>query len=408
MTETGTAIVGGRVVPIEGEPVDGGTVLMRDGKIAAVEGPGFAVPDGVDVVDAAGKWVLPGFIDAHAHAGVHEEGEGWAGQDTNERTNPVTAQVRALDAINPADLGFRDAISGGVLAVNVNPGSANPIGGQTVAIKCWGRTVDEMVLREPAGLKSALGENPKRVYGERHETPSPRLGTAAVIRGAFVDAINYQAKLAAAASASASAHADGGPVERDLKLEALGRVLRREIPWRQHCHRADDIATAMRIAREFGYDLVIDHGTEAHLLADQIAAASIPVVIGPLFTSRSKIELRNRSLANPGRLAAAGVTIAITTDHPVVPIHFLIHQVTLAVKEGLDPVTALRAVTINPAKIIGCADRIGSLTPGKDADLVIWSGDPLDVMSRAEHAYSGGREIYRYDYDRREGVFAEL
>jgi imidazolonepropionase-like amidohydrolase len=192
------AIVGGRVVPIEGEPVEGGTVVLRDGKIAAIEGPGFAVPDGADVVDATGKWVLPGFIDAHAHTGVSEEAEGWAGQDTNERTNPVTAQVRALDAINPADLGFRDAITGGVLAVNVNPGSANPIGGQTVAIKCWGRTVDEMVLREPAGLKSALGENPKRVYGERNETPSTRLGTAAVIRGAFVDALNYQAKLAAA------------------------------------------------------------------------------------------------------------------------------------------------------------------------------------------------------------------
>jgi len=196
-------------------------------------------------------------------------------------------------------------------------------------------------------------------------------------------------------------------VERDLKLEALGRVLRREIPWRQHCHRADDIATAMRMAREFGYDLVIDHGTEAYLLADQIAAASIPVIIGPLFTSRSKVELRNRSLANPGKLAAAGVTIAITTDHPVVPIHFLIHQATLAVKEGLDPVTALRSVTIHPARIIGCADRIGSLTVGKDADLVVWSGDPLDVMSRAERAYLDGREIYRYDYDRREGVFAE-
>jgi imidazolonepropionase-like amidohydrolase len=380
-----TAIVGGRVVPIEGEPIDGGTVLLRDGQIAAVEGPGFAVPAGTDVVDAAGKWVLPGFIDAHAHVGVAEEAEGWAGQDTNERTSPVTAQVRALDAINPADLGFRDAIAGGVLAVNVNPGSANPIGGQTVAIKCWGRTVDDMVLREPAGLKSALGENPKRVYGERGETPSTRLGTAAVIRGAFVDAVNYQAKLAAAAA-----------------------DLRREIPWRQHCHRADDIATAMRIAREFGYDLVIDHGTEAYLLADQIAAASIPVIIGPLFTSRSKVELRNRSLANPGRLAAAGIRIAITTDHPVVPIHFLIHQATLAVKEGLDPVTALRAVTIHPAQIIGCADRIGSLAAGKDADVVIWSGDPLDVMSRAERAYLDGREIYRYDYDRREGVFADL
>ncbi len=404
-----TAIVGGRVVPVEGEPVDGGTVLLRDGKIAAVEGPGYSVPDGVDVVDATGKWVLPGFIDAHAHAGVSEEAEGWAGQDTNERTSPVTAQVRALDAINPADLGFRDAISGGVLAVNVNPGSANPIGGQTVAIKCWGRTVDEMVLREPAGLKSALGENPKRVYGERGETPATRLGIAAVIRQAFVDAQNYQAKRDAAQTAAQVApHTSAAaPVARDLKLEALCRVLRREIPWRQHCHRADDIATAMRMAREFGYELVIDHGTEAYLLADQIAAASIPVIIGPLFTSRSKVELRNRSLANPGRLAAAGVRIAITTDHPVVPIHFLIHQATLAVKEGLDPVTALRAVTIHPAQIIGCADRIGSLTPGKDADVVIWSGDPLDVMSRAERAYVDGREIYRYDYDRREGVFAE-
>ena len=405
MTLTSTAIVGGRVVPVEGEPIEGGTVLIRDGRIAAVEGPGFAVPSGVTVVEAAGKWVLPGFIDAHAHAGVSEEAEGWAGQDTNERTSPNSAHVRALDAINPADLGFRDAIGGGVLAVNVNPGSANPIGGQTVAVKCWGRTVDEMVLREPAGLKSALGENPKRVYGERNETPATRLGTAAVIRGAFVAAQNYQAKLAAS-TADASSSSERAVVERDLKLEALSLVLRREIPWRQHCHRADDIATAMRMAREFGYNLVIDHGTEAYLLADQIAAASIPVVIGPLFTSRSKVELRNRSLANPGRLAAAGIMIAITTDHPVVPIHFLIHQATLAVKEGLDPVTALRSVTINPARIIGVSDRLGSLSAGKDADLVIWSGDPLDVMSRAEVAYVDGREIYRYDYDRREGVFA--
>ena len=405
-TSAGTAIVGGRVVPVEGEPVEGGTVLLRDGKIAAVEGPGFAVPSGAAVVDAAGKWVLPGFIDAHAHAGVAEEAEGWAGQDTNERTDPNSAHVRALDAINPADLGFRDAIIGGVLAVNVNPGSANPIGGQTVAIKCWGRTVDEMVLRQPAGLKSALGENPKRVYGERNETPSTRLGTAAVIRGAFVAAQNYQAKLAASASSPSSS--ERAVVERDLKLEALSLVLRREIPWRQHCHRADDIATAMRMAREFGYELVIDHGTEAYLLAGQIAAASIPVVIGPLFTSRSKVELRNRSLANPGRLAAAGVTIAITTDHPVVPINFLIHQATLAVKEGLDPVTALRAVTINPARIIGVDSRIGSLAVGKDADVVIWSGDPLDVMSRAELAFVDGREIYRYDYALREGVFAEV
>jgi imidazolonepropionase-like amidohydrolase len=190
-------------------------------------------------------------------------------------------------------------------------------------------------------------------------------------------------------------------------MEALAKVLRREIPWRQHSHRADDIATAMRIADEFGYELVIDHGTEAHLLADLIAAADIPVVIGPLFTSRVKVELRNRTMASPGRLAAAGVTIAITTDHPVVPINFLIHQATLAVKEGLDPETALRALTINPARIAGVADRLGSIEPGKDADLCIWSGNPLDVMSRVEQAYIGGSQIYRYDADRQQGVFAE-
>ena len=395
--------MGARVVPVEGEPVDAGTVLLDAGKIVAVEGRGFGVPDDAEMVDATGKWVLPGFIDAHAHVGLAEEAEGWAGRDVNEMTSPVTAYVRALDAINPADQGFRDAIEGGVLAVNVNPGSGNPIGGQTVAIKCWGRAVDEMVLREPAGLKSALGENPKRIHGEKDKTPSTRLGTAAVIREAFVQAGNYLARLAAAED---SPPADRKPVDRDLGLEALARVLRREIPWRQHCHRADDIATAIRISREFGYQLVIDHGTEAHLLAELIAAESIPVVIGPLFTSRSKVELRNRSLANPGKLAAAGVTIAITTDHPVVPINFLIHQASLAVKEGLDPVTALRAVTINPARIIGVDDRIGSLTAGKDADLVIWSGDPLDVMSRAERAYLDGREIYRYDYDRHDGVVA--
>jgi len=401
MAGSTVAITGGRVVPVTADPVENGTVLIEDGKITAV-GAGLAVPDGAQVIDAAGQWVLPGFVEVHGHVGVHEEAQGWAGSDTNEMTEPVTAQVRALDAINPADLGFRDAISGGVLAVNVNPGSGNPIGGQTVALRCWGRTVDEMLLREPSGLKSALGENPKRVYGEQGKMPSTRLGTAAVIRGAFVAAANYLAKLDAEA---AKPEADRKPVDRDLKLEALGRVLRREIPWRQHCHRADDIATAMRIAEEFGYDLVIDHGTEAHLVADLLAARNIPVIIGPLFTSRSKVELLNRSLANPGRLARAGVTIAITTDHPVVPIHFLVHQATLAVKEGLDRDTALAALTINPARIAGVDGRLGSIEPGKDADLVLWSGDPLDVFSRAQRALIGGREIYSWNNG--EAVHAE-
>jgi imidazolonepropionase-like amidohydrolase len=390
MSKGSVAIVGGRVVPVSGPPIEGGTVIVTDGIITAV-GADVPLPDGVPVVDAAGKWVLPGFIEAHGHVGVHEEAEGWAGSDTNEMTDPVTAHVRAIDAINPADLGFRDAIGGGVLAVNVNPGSGNPIGGQTCAVKCWGRTVDEMLLRAPAGLKSALGENPKRVYGEQKKTPSTRLGVAAVIRAAFVEASNYLAKLDAEAAKPAT---ERKPVDRDLKLEALGMVLRREIPWRQHCHRADDIATALRIAAEFGYELVIDHGTEAHLIADLLAARDIPVIIGPLFTSRSKVELRNRSLANPGKLAAAGVTIAITTDHPVVPINFLVHQASLSVKYGLDPETALRALTINPARIIGVSDRLGSLESGKDGDVVVWSGDPLDVLSRVERAYQDGTEIY--------------
>jgi imidazolonepropionase-like amidohydrolase len=392
VADAAIAITGGYVVPVTDDPIDGGTVLIRDGRIAAV-GRDLEVPADATVIDAGGRWVLPGFVEAHGHVGVHEEGEGWAGADSNELTEPVTAHVRALDAINPADLGFRDAIGGGVLAVNVNPGSGNPIGGQTAAVKCWGRTVDEMLLRAPAGMKSALGENPKRVYGDRKQQPATRLGTAAVIRGALVDAANYLARLDAE---ERKPEADRKPVDRDLKLEALGRVLRREIPWRQHCHRADDIATALRLADEFGYELVIDHGTEAHLLADLLAARDIPVIIGPLFTSRSKVELRNRSLANPGKLAAAGVTIAITTDHPVVPINFLVHQASLAVKYGLDRDTALRALTINPAVIIGVDDRLGSIEAGKDADLVIWSGDPLDVLSRVEHAFIDGAEIYSF------------
>jgi imidazolonepropionase-like amidohydrolase len=401
------AITGGRVVPIEGDPIDGGTVLVIDGRIAAVGGPDLEPPPGVDVIDASGRWVLPGLVDAHTHLGAREEGEGWAGHDTNELTGPIQAHVRVLDAINPADEGFRDAIAGGVLTAGITPGSGNPVGGQTVAVHCWGRTVDDMVLRSPAGMKSALGENPKRVLGERRVNPSSRLGTAAAIRTALIDALNYleKEKNDEAEEKSSPERVRRTP-SRDLKHEALGRVLRREIPWRQHCHRADDIATALRLADEFGYELVIDHGTEGYLIADKIAAAGVPVVTGPLITARSKVELRNRTMANPGLLAAAGVTVAIATDHPVVPVHLLIVQAALAVRDGLDRDTALRAVTINPARIMRVADRIGSLAPGKDADLAIWSSDPLDIMSRVEAAYIGGREVYRYDQASRSGFFA--
>jgi imidazolonepropionase-like amidohydrolase len=383
------AIVGGRVIPVAGAPVEDGVVLVNDGRIEAV-GRDVRVPDGAERVDAAGKVVLPGLVDAHTHLGVHEEAEGWAGQDTNEMTDPVTPQIRALDAINPGDLGFADAMAGGVLTVNVNPGSGNPIGGQAAAVRSAGRTVDDMVLRAPSGLKSALGENPKRVYGDRKQLPSTRLGTAAVIRDALVKARNYLDKLD---------RGDDPPPERDLRWEALGLVLSGDIPWRQHCHRADDIATALRLADEFGYRLVIDHGTEAVPLADRLAERGVPVLIGPLLTSRSKVELRNRSLTNPGRLAAAGVELGIITDHPVVPIHLLHVQAALAVREGLDPAAALRAVTLTPARVLGLDDRLGSLEPGKHATLCVWSGDPLDARSRVEAAWIEGRQVFGSDPD---------
>jgi imidazolonepropionase-like amidohydrolase len=275
----------------------------------------------------------------------------------------------------------------------VKPGSGNPIGGQTVAIKTWGRIVDEMVIKSPASVKSALGENPKRVYGDKKQLPSTRLGVAAVIRDAFGKAQDYQLK-------RDRAREKGDPFERDGTSEVLARVLDGELPWSQHTHRADDIATAIRLADEFGYRLIVNHATEGFLLADVLAERGIPCVVGPLFTNRSKVELRERTLANPGRLAKAGVLVALTTDHPVVPISFLVHQATLAVNECMTREDALRSITVNPARIMGLDHRVGALAPGLDGDVVIWDGDPLDVMSRALRVFVAGVPVYEW----RDGV----
>ncbi|AXH95809.1 amidohydrolase [Ornithinimicrobium avium] len=382
------ALLGGRVVTIDQEPLEDGAVLLRDGRVEAVGGRAdVAVPEDAEVVDCTGGWLLPGLVDAHVHLGVWEEGEGWAGQDTNEMTDPVMAAARAIDAINPREQGFDDALMGGITTVNVNPGSGNPIGGQAVALKTYGRYVDEMVLRNPSGVKSALGENPKRVYGEQNKTPATRLGVALVLRKAFAAARSYRARVEAA----------DAPVDTDLVGDILVRVLEREIPWRQHCHRADDIATALRLADEFGYRLVLDHGTESYLLADLLAEKGVPVLYGPLIVSRSKVEVRERSLRAPGILDRAGVEVSIITDHPVVPIEYLITQAALAVREGMDRDAALRAVTINPARVLGVDDRVGSITPGKDADVVLWSGDPLALSSRVLRTYLDGVEVYAFD-----------
>ncbi len=383
------ALVNARVVPVEGDPIERGTVLIEDGLISAV-GADLSIPGGAVIIDAAGKWVLPGFIEAHGHVGIDEEANGWAGNDTNEMTDPNTAGVRAIDAINIDDEGFRDALAGGVTTIVVKPGSGNPIGGQTVAIKSWGgRTVDEQVISESVSVKSALGENPKRVYGDKKQTPSTRLGVSLIIRRAFVEARNY-------AEARDAAAAKNEPFTRDLGKETLARVLSGELAWDQHVHRHDDIATALRLADEFGYRLVINHGTEGHKLADVLAERDIPVIFGPLFTSRTKVELRDRAIGNLVALAAAGVRVAITTDHPVVPINFLVHQASFAVKEGLPARVALEALTVNPAAMMRLQDRVGSLTPGLDADVVVWSGDPLDINSRAELVLISGVEVYRW------------
>lgn len=382
------AVTGGYVVPVSSEPIPNGTVIVTDGVITAVGGPDTLVPDGAEVVEASGSWVVPGFVESHGHIGVHEEGEGWSGNDTNEMTDPNGSRFRAIDGIDIEEEGFRDALRGGVTTAVIKPGSGNPIGGRTVAIKTWGgRTVDEQILARDVSVKSALGENPKRVYGDKKQTPETRLGVASVLRSAFVDAQNYASKRDAA-------DAKGEPFERDLGKETLAAVLAGDLLWDQHCHRHDDIATAVRIAEEFGYPLVVNHGTEAHKIADVLAEKGIPVIFGPLLTSRSKVELRDRAIGNLALIAEAGVKVAITTDHPVVPIDQIRLQAILAVREGLPAETALEALTSNPAEILRLDERVGALELGRDGDLVVWSGDPLAVDSHVQRVYIEGRPVF--------------
>ncbi|OIH97376.1 amidohydrolase [Curtobacterium sp. MCBA15_001] len=382
-------VTGAHVVPVTAPEFDGGAVVVEDGRITAL-GPDVTVPDGLPVVDAAGAWLVPGLVESHGHVGIHEEANGPAGNDTNEMTGPNMAGVRAIDAVDIDDEGFRDALAGGITSIVVKPGSGNPIGGQTVAIKTWGgRTIDEQLISDAVSVKSALGENPKRVYGEKGQTPSTRLGVAKVIRDAFVEAQHYRA-------ARAAAERGDEPFARDLTKETLARVLDGELAWDQHVHRHDDLATAIRLAEEFGYRLVVNHGTEAHKIAGVLAEKDIPVIYGPLFTSRSKVELRDRGIPHLAALAAAGVRVAITTDAPVVPINMLVDQAIAAVKEGLPRQTALEALTVNPATFLGFGDRVGQLAVGHDADLVLWSGDPLDATSRATRVWIEGQQVYTW------------
>lgn len=382
-------ILNGVVHTMAGPVIPHGYVEVENGKIRAV-GEMSALPAAAagPVYDAGGGHILPGFIDAHCHLGMFGNALGFEADDGNESTDPCTPQLRAIDAINPQDRCFQEAREGGVTTVLTGPGSANPIAGQFAAIKTDGRWVDEMVLRVPAAMKMALGENPKTVYNERKETPITRMATAAVIRQELSKTLEYMDK-----QDKADAEEDTDAPDYDAKLEALIPVLRGELPVHIHAHRADDIATAVRICREFGLKYVIVHGTEGHLLPELLAAEGAGVITGPSLTDRSKPELANLTIENPAILARAGVPVAICTDHPVIPIQYLPICAALAVRGGLEPEEALAAITIHPARLAGLDKRVGSLEPGKDADIVVTTGHPLDWNGKVRYVFIGGKQV---------------
>ncbi|MDD3652637.1 MAG: amidohydrolase [Desulfotomaculaceae bacterium] len=382
------AITGGRIITMAGRIIENGTVVVQHGKICEI-GANVQIPKDADIIDVTGKVIMPGMIDAHSHLGIVEEVYREEGNDGNEYTDPVTPHLRAIDGINPADLGFRDALAGGVTTVVTGPGSDNVIGGEMVAMKTAGTVIDDMIVRFPVGLKAALGENPKRCYGRDRKMPATRMASAAILREALVRGQEYIKK-----NTPNSGVGEVHIPERDLKMEALARVLKRQVPLRIHAHRADDIMTAVRIAREFQVNLVIEHGTEGHIVANQLANLGISVVIGPVITNRAKVEMQRVTLETARVLSAAGVRIAIMTDHPVVPIQYLALSAALTVKGGLSEDAALRAVTIDAARILGLENNLGSLEQGKDADFIVLDRHPLDILCRIEQVFINGVKVY--------------
>lgn len=367
----------GNVMTMAG-PAFVGDVAIENGKIVAV-GQSLSYSD-AEVRDVTGMTVMPGIVDPHCHIGMWEDAIGFEGADGNECTNPITPELRAIDAINPYDRCFEEAAAGGVTTCVTGPGSANVIGGQFVAIKTYGDSVEDMVLRFPVAVKAAFGENPKRVYNGKNQTPSTRMATAALMRKALIEAQEYNEKLE-----KGKADPEKMP-ERNLGKEILARVIRRELPMKIHAHRADDILTAIRICREFKLRYTLDHCTEGYLITDKLKEALSEdcegIIVGPLLTDRSKIELKNLSFKAPKVLEQAGIEYAMMTDHPVTPEQYLPICTAIAVREGASEEGALKAITINAAKITGIADRVGSIEVGKDADIAVFSGHPFDFRSR--------------------------
>ncbi len=360
-------------------------ILLADGKIAAIV-TDLTAPADAAVFDADGLEVYPGFVDAHTHIGLDGYGIGYEGCDYNEMNDIWTPQLRAIDGVNPRDPSLADARRAGVTCVCTGPGSANVLGGTFLAMKTVGDRVDKMVVRDPVAMKCAFGENPKRCY--RDKCDSTRMSTAAFLRGALMQARDYGARKQAA----------NGDITKmpayNQKLEALLPVLAREIPLKAHAHQANDIFTALRIAREFNLRLTLEHVTEGHLIADELAGEKdVPMAVGPSLTFASKFELQNKSWSTPAVLTAAGCHVSIITDSSVIPQQYLPLCAGMAIKAGMDPFDALKAITLNPAEHIGVADRVGSLEVGKDADLVITAGSPFEVMTEVKAVFIDGVRI---------------
>jgi len=374
------------IKPMVGEDIPEGSILLGDdGKILAL-GAELEAPLDAQVIDAQGRLLTPGCVDAHCHIGLDNEACGWEGHDYNEIVDPLTPQLRAIDSINPMDEAFPNALRGGVTTACTGPGSANVVGGTFVAIKLWGKRVDRMIVKEPLAMKCAFGENPKRCYGQGSKrSPMTRMGTASLLRELLFKTNRYLQDKEAGKNPSF-----------DMKLEAMIPVVKGELPLKAHAHRADDIFTSIRIAREFGLKITLDHCTDGALIADELAEEGLCAFVGPSLGSKTKIELMHKSFTTPAVLHNAGVNVSIITDAPVIPLQHLPMCAGLAVSSGLDMEEGWRAITINPARATGIADRVGSLEPGKDADLVIWTADPLvTVGAEAWVTVVDGKIVYR-------------
>lgn len=362
-------------------------VLIEKGKIKKV-GKSVKAAKDVEVIDCEGKVVMPGFVDAHCHLGLWEDAIGFEGDDGNEMTDPITPHLRGIDAMNPMDVNFKEAREGGVTTAVAGPGSANIIGGQFAAVKTYGDRIDDMIIKAPLAMKCAFGENPKRVYSASKKAPSTRLAIVGEFRKTLFAAKEYLAKQEAAAGDASKMPA------YDMKLEALIPVLKGEIHLKAHAHRADDIFSAIRIAKEFDLKLSLEHCTEGHLIADHLAKEGYPAIVGPTFGHRTKVELKNKSFDTPRILHEAGVKFAIMTDSPVIPLQHLPMCAALAAKAGLDEMEALKAITINAAEITGIADRVGSLEVGKDADVVVWDAHPFELKAEVTMTIMDGKIVY--------------